>query len=108
MPKRRKPFVVYRRWQGNFIIVPRGVAGWGQFAAWLALLAVLVAWFMGHVDATADGPGFYEGVGLFGAGVLAWIIGGLWWMLARADVVDVGEMIRDRQREARKQRRKER
>ena len=108
MPNRRKPFVVYRRWQGRFTIVPRGVAGWGQFAVWMALLVALVVWFARHLETNAKAPGYYEGIGLFGAGLLAWVVGGLWWMFAHAEVIDMSEFMRDRQREARRRRRKER
>lgn len=107
MRDRRKPFVFYRRGAGSFSIVPRGAAGWGQFAVWIALLAALVTWFVDHARANARGPAFFEGLGLFGAGLLAWFVGGIWWMLARAEVVDMAELTRDRQRRARKQRRKE-
>ncbi|WP_086608532.1 hypothetical protein [Erythrobacter donghaensis] len=107
MRERRKPFVVYRRGPGSFSIVPRGVAGWAQFAVWMALLAALVIWFVDHIQANTKGPTFFEVLGLFGAGLLASIVGGIWWMLAHAEVVDVAELTRDRQRQARKQQRKE-
>lgn len=107
MRDKRKPFVVYRRGPGSFTIVPRGAKGWGQFAAWMALLAALVIWFVDHAEAYARTPTFFEGLGVFGAGLLAWLVGGIWWMLARAEVVDVVELTRDKHRRARKQRRED-
>ena len=107
MRDRRKPFVVYRRGGGSFSIVPRGAVGWAQFAAWIALLTALVIWFVDHIQDNSKGPTFFEVLALFGAGLLAWIVGGIWWVLARAEVVDMAELTRDRQRQARKQQRKE-
>lgn len=99
------PFVVYRRGPGSFIIVPRGVAGWAQFAAWLALLGLLVVWFADHVGLTASGEERAQAMGLFIFGLMVWIISGVWWMLARAQVVEMAELQRDRQLQRRKRRR---
>ncbi|QDH33031.1 hypothetical protein [Porphyrobacter sp. YT40] len=73
----------------------------------MALLAAMVIWFVDHVQANAKGPTFFEVLALFGVGLLAWVVGGIWWMLARAEVVDMAELTRDRQRQARKRQRKE-
>lgn len=105
MRDKDKPFVMYRRGPANFTIIPRGAVGWSQFAAWMALFGALVMWFAGHVEANGKGPAFYEGVALFGLGMFAWLVAGLWWMMARAEVVEVAELMRDRQMAKRKQRR---
>ena len=105
MRDRVKPFVMYRRGPGNFTIVPRGALGWFQFAVWLALLGALVVWFADHVELNGRGPEFFYGVALFAIGVFVWMVAGLWWMIARAEIVEVAELMRDRQRERRKQRR---
>jgi hypothetical protein len=105
MRDRDKPFVMYRRGPGNFTIVPRGVVGWFQFAVWIALFAALTVWFVDHVGANGDGGAFYDGLALFGVGVIAWLIAGLWWMIARAEIIDIAELMRDRQMAARKRRR---
>jgi hypothetical protein len=100
-----KPFVMYRRGPGNFTIVPRGALGWFQFAVWMALLAALTMWFIDHVEANGKGAAFYDALALLVVGMIAWFIGGLWWMVARADIVEVAELKRDRQLAKRKQRR---
>lgn len=107
MRGRGKPFVMYRRGPANFIIVPRGVVGWSQFAVWVALLAALAVWFARHVQLHSEAADFSYTLVLFGMGVFIWIVAGLWWMIARAEIVDVAELMRDRQRERRKRRRKQ-
>lgn len=105
MRDRGKPLVMYRRGPANFIIVPRGAGGWIQFAVWMALLAALVMWFADHAEANDSGADYYYGLALFGFGVFAWVVTGLWWMMARAETVDVAELMRSRQRERRKRQR---
>ncbi len=107
MRDKDKPFVMYRRGPANFTIVPRGTSGWCQFAVWLALLGALVVWFADHVGVNSDGAEFFYGIVLFGIGVFVWMVAGLWWMIARAEIVEVAELMRDRQRERRKQRREQ-
>jgi len=106
MRDKDKPFVMYRRGSGNFTIVPRGVAGWSQFAVWLALLGVIVVWFADHVDVSSNDTAFYDGLALFGIGMIGWLIAGAWWMVAHAEVVDIAELMRDRQMAERKRRRR--
>ncbi|MCL9999314.1 MAG: hypothetical protein NBV68_08030 [Erythrobacter sp.] len=106
MRDRDKPFVMYRRGPGNFTIVPRGVVGWSQFAVWMALLGALVVWFAEHTELNSRSADYYFGLALFGIGVFVWMVAGLWWMIVRAEVVDIVELMRDRQREQRKRRRR--
>lgn len=107
MRDRVKPFVMYRRGPGSFTIVPRGVMGWFQFSVWLALLGALVVWFADHIKVNGKGPEYYYGIALFGVGVFVWMVAGLWWMTARAEIIEVAELMRDRQRERRKRRREQ-
>lgn len=105
MRDRGKPFVLYRRGPMSFTIVPRGVKGWLQFVIWLALLAPLIAWFAHHTGQTASGPDYRSALALLLVGLVIWSIGGVWWMIARATVIDTVELQRDRQRERRRQQR---
>lgn len=103
MPKRDKPFVIYRGGWFSFIIVPQGVIGWMQFAIWLSLLVPLVLWFMDHSKAH-EGADLFYGLLLLIFGVLFWLLGGIWFMSVRAKVVDVVVLRRDRQMERRRER----
>lgn len=101
MQRKDKPFVLYRRGPLNFRIVPRGLMGWLQFALWMALAGMLVSWFLSHASMpTHARDAVYEDViFLFLFGMVVWLIGGLWWMRAHAEEIDVSEYLRDRQRE---------
>jgi hypothetical protein len=107
MRGKNKPFVLYWRGPMSFIIVPRGRMGWFQFVAWLALMAAWIAWFVTHAREQEAGPDFGAGLVLFLIGVVIWAGLGLWWMLARAEVIDVVVLTRDKQRRMRKQRRRQ-
>lgn len=102
-----KPFVVYRRAHGSFTIVPRGLKGWAQAGAWMALLAALVVWFIDHAQSHSDKSEFFYGLVLFCGGLVAWAICAAWWIMPRSEVIEVAELIRQKQYERRKQRRSE-
>jgi len=102
---KNKPFVVFRRGPGSFTIVPRGAKGWTQFALWIALLFPLVIWFDNHTPPPNAGGTYYDGLALFVFGLVVWLVVGIWWMLARAEVVEVAELLRDRQLARRKRKR---
>lgn len=106
MRRKDKPFVLYSRGPLSFTIVPRGLAGWVQFALWLASLAPLVIWFEDHITSPAGQATFGGAVALFVAGMLIWFVCGLWWMLGHAEVVDLSEHLRDKQRARRKAQRR--
>lgn len=106
MPNRVRPFVLYTGGWLNFMIVPRGVKGWAQFAIWIALLVPLVLWLDGHLDSSRTGPAYGDGLLLFFAAAAAWLIGGLWWMLANSEVVSVVELRRERQYDRMRQQRR--
>jgi hypothetical protein len=97
MRQKRKPFVLYKGGVLRYMVVPRGIRGWTQFVLWLAMLAPLVLWFVDHVTDPRKGHEFGASVVLFATGIVAWLIGGLWWMLARAELVYVVEIRRQKQ-----------
>ena len=100
-----KAFVVYRRATGFFTIMPRGAKGWAQFCLWLAMLVPLCLWLLLQVETHAQGRELSDSFAIFGIAVLFWLIGGIWWMLAHAEVVDVAEAMRRKYMEDRKNRR---
>lgn len=101
MPNRNKPFVVYKRASGWFTIVPRGVKGWLQMIFWLALLAGLCAWFVDHYVEYRMRPELGTGVLLFVSGLIAWSLCFIWFVFARAEVLDRDVWLRDQARKNR-------
>ena len=89
-----KPFVLYRKGPMNFTIVPRGVKGWVQFAIWMALLVPPVVWFTDYAATHGEGQALYIGLAAFMGMMLVWTVGGTWWMRARAEIVDVNELLK--------------
>jgi len=89
-----KPFVMYRRGPWNFTIVPRGIKGWVQFGVWMALLVPATIGFAIYAEANEGRPEFYIGLVLFVAATLVWSLAMIWWMRARAEVVDVEKLLR--------------
>jgi len=106
MREEDKPFVMYRRGALNFTIVPRGMKGWTQFAVWMALLVPLLLWFTHYVAKHSEGPDFTIGLAIYLGGMLAWTVGGIWWMKARAEVVDLQELLKLKREQDRKRRRR--
>jgi hypothetical protein len=100
-----KPFVMYRRSRFNFSIVPRGVKGWGQFAIWMALLAPIMIIFARYAETLEGTPMFAVAIGLFVAATLVWSIAMIVWMKARAEVIDVTDMLRQKRQNDRRPRR---
>ena len=98
-------FVVYRRKSGFFTIVPRGLKGWAQLGAWIALLVPPIIWFFRFVRTNPDDRLFYDGLMLLGTVAVVWLVGGIWYMLACSETVDVAELTRKKFMENRKQRR---
>lgn len=105
MRRRHEPFVMYYRGPVSFTLVPRGFKGWLQTAIWAATLVLLVLWFDDHTDRQIDSTSTAAAVFLFCMGFLAWLIGGIWWMVAHAQRVDVSEMLRERQKKRQRERR---
>lgn len=88
-----KPFVLYRRGPGNFTIMPRGRKGWMLTVLWVALLMPVVAAFGAYAEGHEGEPAFFIALGLFLAAMLVWTLAMVRWMKARAEVVDVGQML---------------
>lgn len=104
MRKKDKPFVLYRRGPMAFHIVPRGWQGWAQVAVWIGLLAALIVWFDSRLDPLVPRSDQASAIFLLIAGIVFWLIGGLWWMAVHAEVVDWAMAQRDRQIARRKRR----
>ncbi len=102
MPAQVRPFIVYQGGVLPTTIIPRGWKGRGQFAAWLALLAPLLVWPANLFQTQRSGTDFATGLFLFLMGVIVWLVAGLWWMLARGEVIRVTEIKRDKQHARRK------
>lgn len=102
MPAQVRPFIVYEGGVLPYMIVPRGWKGWGQLAAWLALLTPLLVWLVNLFQTQRSGTDFGTGLFLFLMGVIVWLVAGLWWMLARAEVIRVVEIKRQKQYERRR------
>ena len=99
-----KPFVLYRKGPMNFTIVPRGISGWTQFGVWMALLVPMVIVFTIYAEALEGTPAFWLALAMFIAATLVWSIAMIAWMKARAEVVDVQELLRLKRQNDRKQR----
>jgi TRAP-type C4-dicarboxylate transport system permease large subunit len=99
-----KPFVLYRKGPMNFTIVPRGVTGWAQFAAWMALLAPPTITFAIYAEAHKSSPELWIGLALYLAVTLIWTLAGIAWMKARAEVVDIQKLLRLKREMDRKRR----
>lgn len=100
-----KPFVLYRRGPMNFSIVPRGVAGWVQSGIWMALLAPPTIAFVLWAEAHEGDPQFWVGLALYLVATLIWTLAGIRWMKARAEVVDIPTLLREKREAERKRRR---
>jgi hypothetical protein len=101
------PFVVYRRPTGYFTIVPRGFKGWAQITAWIALLVPLIILFENHAKGLPGEPASFDGLGPFCIAIVVWLVGGVWWVFAHSEEVDVAELTRDKYMQERKRRRSE-
>lgn len=107
MNNHERPFVMYRKGPLNFTIVPRGWKGWTQFGAWLALLPLICFGFARYAEEHPTGSEYATGVFLFVLAVGVWLIGGLWWMAEKSEVVDVVEVLRSKQKQERKRRKQQ-
>lgn len=106
MSKRDRPFAIYKRPSGMITIVPRGILGWLQVLVWLGLLGALWVWFIDHFTSAYDTTDWWSAV-LFVCGLVAWLICFLWWVHARAEVIDTEVWRRDQYRKRQKKRRKQ-
>lgn len=100
-----KPFVLTRYNRFLFNIAPRNLWGWLQMGVWMALLAPVVYVFHRYTDGLTDASRLRLASAAFFAASTAWLIAGVWWMKARAEVVDVARVRREQRMTERKRRR---
>ncbi|MFN4020153.1 MAG: hypothetical protein ACK4IC_06515 [Erythrobacter sp.] len=101
-----KPFVMYRRSRFNFNIVPRGLKGWLWLGLWLGLLAPPTIAFISYAEAHEGTPQFIIALVLFLLVTVAWSIAMIWWMKARAEIIDVNALIALKRETGRKEQRR--
>jgi hypothetical protein len=89
-----KPFILVRRNRFIFNITPRNASGWIQMGVWMALLVAMIVGFSRFDEARPTDSSFGGADAAFLVGMLVWTIGGIWWMRARSEVIDVGELIK--------------
>ncbi|MDC8754873.1 hypothetical protein OIK40_09495 [Erythrobacter sp. sf7] len=97
-----KPFVMYRRGPWNFTITPRGTKGWTQFGVWMALFAVPTIAFAVFAERLEGRPEFWGALALYLVTVLVWSLASIRWMKARAEVIDVDKLLRQKREQDRK------
>jgi hypothetical protein len=99
-----KPFVLYRTSRWEFKIVPRGRKGWLALIIWNVLALPMILGFSLYLIEHPAGPAFAIGIALFVIAMTIWAVGGIWWMKARAEVVDVAELLKLKHEAERKRR----
>ncbi len=99
-----KPFILIRHRWGGFNIEPRNARGWRLMLTWIALPLPLLGGFALLVQKQPEGPVFVAALSGFIIAMAAWAIGGIIWMRARAEVVDVQELLRLKREQERKRR----
>lgn len=100
-----KPFILTRYGRWSFKIAPRNGEGWRQTLIWMALLAPITGGFVWFVSHNPEGTAFHIALALYVAAMAAWSAGGTMWMKARADVVDIDELLKLKREAERKGRR---
>jgi hypothetical protein len=99
-----KPFILYRSSAWSFKIVPRNGAGWRQTLIWMALFAPIAGLFIWFAANEPEGTLLYAGLALYLVATMIWGIGGTLWMKARAEVVDLDELLKLNREEERNRR----
>lgn len=89
-----KPFILTRYGRWSFKIAPRNAMGWRQTLIWMALLAPTTGGFFWFASNTPEGPAFKFGLVVYLVAMAAWGTGGTMWMKARAEVVDIEELLK--------------
>lgn len=102
-----KPFICYKQGRWGMKIVPRNGEGWRALGLWMAVLALLT---IGHIALVASKPdnAVFVGWATFGFIVIVgvWAIAMIRWMLARAEVINLDELLElKRERDRSKRRR---
>jgi hypothetical protein len=96
MREQEKPFILFRRNRFIYNITPRNASGWMQMGVWMALFVPLVAGFAAYDSTRAADSAFGLADAVFLLVVLVWATGGIMWMKARAEVIDVDQVIRQK------------
>lgn len=89
-----KPFILTRYGRWTFKIAPRDTRGWRQTLVWMALLAPITGGFFWFISREPEGATFHIGLALYVLAMVAWGAGGTMWMKARAEVVDIDELLK--------------
>ena len=88
-----KPFVLYRHgWSTR--IIPRNAAGWRGFSLWMLGLAALVATFIYALSLANSGLAIASIAGAYALGLIVWSVAMVRWMKARAEIVDIAELLK--------------
>jgi hypothetical protein len=104
MREEDKPFILtHYRW-GGFNIEPRNGRGWRLMLTWLALPLPLIGGFALFAEKQPDSPAFAAVLAVFIIAMALWGIGGILWMRARAEVVDVEQLLKLKREAERKRR----
>lgn len=104
MREQEKPLIIYRSGWINYRIVPRNAQGWRYLLAWWAMTFPIVGLLIGFASRYPEGPVFYAGLVVFLIAMGVWAVGGISWLRARAEVLDVEELLKLKREQERKQR----
>ncbi|HSF12982.1 MAG TPA: hypothetical protein VLA50_08415 [Erythrobacter sp.] len=99
-----KPFILTKYSWGGFNIEPRNARGWRLMLTWLALPLPLIGGFALFTEKQPDSPAFAAVLAVFVLAMAIWAIGGIIWMRARSEVVDVEQLLRLKREQERKRR----
>lgn len=89
-----KPFILTRYGRWSFKIAPRNGKGWRQTLVWMVLLAPITGGFAWFASGQPEGSTLHFGLALYLIAMVAWGTGGMMWMKARAEVVDLQELLK--------------
>jgi hypothetical protein len=101
-----KPFIAWRQGRWGLKIVPRTAAGWRAFGLWMLSLFPICGLFIAMITREPEGAALLVLVVIYMLALIIWGIAMTRWMLARAEVVRVEELLDlKRQMDAQKRRR---
>ncbi len=89
-------------WNGKS--VARGRRGWRLFGVGMVLQLAMTGLFVWFAVRNPEGPVHFAGLTVYLLALLASIIGSIRWMKARAEVVDVQKLLRQKRENERKRR----
>lgn len=105
MRDKEKPFILTRGPLGSFNITPRNAQGWRLMLGWIALSLPIMGAFALFSESQHSDRMFAAGLAGFLVAMGVWTIGGIMWMKARAEVVDIEKLLREKREMERKRRR---